>query len=66
MGYEEKEMLKRLTVRPLENVGLAQQCLHMAFAACENLGLDFEHTSPNDIKEAIEDLLDVPRWNVAR
>jgi hypothetical protein len=38
------------------SVGLAQQGLHMARAACEALGLDFEDTAPVDIAERIASL----------
>lgn len=38
------------------NPGLADQCYHMAHAAVEALGLSFEHTSPSQIKKAIEKL----------
>ena len=66
MSRKEQEMLNRLSERPLQNVGLAQQCFHMAVAACENLGLDFEHTSPEDIAKAIDELLDTPRWSIVK
>ncbi len=38
------------------SVGLAQQGLHMARAACEALGLDFEDTAPVDITDRVASL----------
>jgi hypothetical protein len=35
-------------------LGHHQHCYLMAQAACDALGLDFEHTSPSEISEAIE------------
>lgn len=36
------------------NLGLAQQCWHMAHAACDALGIPFSETSPNEITNHIE------------
>lgn len=45
------------------NLGLAQQCWHMAKATCEALNLKFDETSPSDIKEAISNLKqDIREW----
>lgn len=38
------------------NLGAYQQAWHMAQTACNALGLDYEHTSPFDISEAIQKL----------
>ncbi len=38
------------------NLGLAQQCWHMAHAACDALGLQFDTASPSEIHEQIADL----------
>lgn len=41
------------------SVGLAQQGLRMARAACEALGLPFEETAPVDLTERITELLSI-------
>jgi hypothetical protein len=52
--------------------GLHEQCWYMANAACQALGLDFEHTSPQDIfdgltleHELIEELLSKAKFGIA-
>lgn len=40
-----------------DNLGLAQQCWHMANAACEAMRLPFEDTSPSEIYEKIVELV---------
>lgn len=45
------------------NLGLAQQCWHMAQAACDALGMKFDETSPSEIRGAIGNLKqDIREW----
>ena len=45
------------------NLGLAQQCWHMAQAACRALGREFEHTSPSEIMgDILEMKSDLSYW----
>lgn len=45
------------------NLGLDQQCWHMAQAVCTALGRKFEDTSPQEIYEHVSALrLDVFQW----
>lgn len=45
------------------NLGLAQQCWHMAQAVCAALGRKFEDTSPQEIYEHVSALqLDIFQW----
>ena len=38
------------------NIGLAQQCWHMAHAACYALEIEFDEASPSEIFEMIDNL----------
>ena len=52
LGLEEYAEL----IRDGISVGAAQQATHMAKAACEALGLDYDDASPADITEAVRRL----------
>lgn len=41
------------------HLGHHQQCYYMAIAACTALGLDYEQTSPSDIKDAINKMINI-------
>jgi hypothetical protein len=46
-----------------DNLGLAQQCWHMAQSVCAALGRKFEDTSPQEIYEHVSALqLDIFQW----
>lgn len=38
------------------NLGISHQCWHMAHAACDALGLEFDEASPSEIFEMIDNL----------
>lgn len=53
LSKKQNQMIDDMDDHPGRNVGRAQLALHMSFAACHALLLDWENTSPSDIWEAI-------------
>jgi hypothetical protein len=56
MGELELTMSKAMEENPEDMVDSSQQCLHLAFAALDQLGLDYWKTSPDEIADAIRKL----------